>query len=711
MTSNRSFFKLQRELIRRNLILPVLSGVGFFFALPLFTLMMLQNQISMRTYLPESEVKDYISSIASEQLLSDMYPGAKLGIIIMASLAAFMLFRYLHSGKQVDFFHSLPISRGNLFVQLYLTGFMSVIPFYVIMYFAAVVCAVAVGAGLYITAGLIFKTLAVNIVYFLLFYSLAILAVILSGNTFISACIYAILNFAIPVTALVIDGLCRLALDTYISSSTLSYIASNVFPIASYFDNSNNIRTIDMLAATFIVSIVLFVLNKVLFTIRKSERAGSALSFYKTKSPLKCYLTLMCGYGFMFLFMAISGYSWRYIGIFFGVILAHAVFEALYNFDIRSLLKNWKTMIALLVVAFGLLAFLKADIISYDKKIPNEANISGVSFNVSYPNGGYNGYLNTFNDLTDAKNISTILKLAEYGVNNLDNVMYNEDYVANMDITSSEPYNNDSIDIYYTLKNGKKMSRRYYVPVTDEYIGYLDDIIFTEEFVKNQSNSIFDFPIDKLIGAEIDIRTQAATSSDISGTVIDKNKATEIIKTLREESLTLTKEQAQTEIPVLRLDIDVRYIDSEEGYSTGSSIQYVPVYSTYTKTLALIDEYADVTPEPLTVDNVASMDISIYDIITSDKLSAETRQKIEALFTDDSEGRTVHIDDVNIMSKILENAMLDEVSNSTHPVFKFGNRYPFSIQVNFKNNTQSNLVYPDGKFPLELLVNIVLGNQ
>ena len=99
------------------------------------------------------------------------------------------------------------------------------------------------------------------------------------------------------------------------------------------------------------------------------------------------------------------------------------------------------------------------------------------------------------------------------------------------------------------------------------------------------------------------------------------------------------------------------------------------------------------------------------DIITSDKLSAETRQKIESLFTDDSEGSTVHIDDVNIMSKILENAMLDEVSISTNTVFKFGNNYPFTIQVNFKNNTQSNLVYPDGKFPLELLVNIILGSN
>lgn len=704
MTSNRSFFKLQRELIRRNLILPVLSGVGFFFALPLFTLMMLQNQISMRTHLPESEVKDYISSIASNSLLSDMYPGAKLGIIIMASLAAFMLFRYLHSGKQVDFFHSLPISRGNLFVQLYLTGFMSVIPFYVIMYFAAVVCAVTMSAGLYITAGLIFKALAVNIVYFLLFYSIAVLSVILSGNTFISACIYALLNVIIPATAVMLSSLYEISFDTYMSSPVLNYIARTCFPFASYFDISTGIRTVILLIVTFIVSVILFALNKVLFTIRKSERAGSALSFYKMKTPLKCYLVLMCGYGFMFLFMGIASYSWRYVGIFFGVILAHAVFEALYNFDIRSLFKNWKTMIALLVVTFGFLTLLKADILGYDKKIPNEANISGVSFSADYPGGNnYGGYLSTFDDLTDAKNISTILKIAKYGVDNLDNELYNQTGFV-------QDENNTYINIYYTLKNGSRMSRHYNIPITDEYIGYLDDIIFTKEFIENQDNSIFDFPIDKLIGAEIDIRTQATTSSDISGTVIDKNKAIEIIKTLREESLTLTKEQAKTDIPVLRLDVNVNYYN-EDGYTNGSSLQYVPVYSTYTKTLALIDKYANVKPEPLTVDNVASMNISIYDIITSDKLSAETRQKIEALFTDDSEGSTVRIDDVNIMSKILENAMLDEVSISTNTVFKFGNNYPFSIQVNFKNNTQSNLVYPDGKFPLELLVNIILGSN
>ena len=709
MTSNRSFFKLQREFIRRNLILPVLSGVGFFFTLPLFTLMMIQHKLDYISNTDKNEVKVIISKLASDTLLSISHAGVKLGIIIMASLAAFVLFRYLHSSKQIDFFHSLPISRGNLFIQLYLTGFISVIPFYIIMYLVAVICAFAMGAGLYITAGLIFKTIIINIIYFLLFYSLAILAVILSGNTFISACIYAILNFAIPATSFMLVSLLELSLKTYNGSQLLEAIATKGFPILCYFENSAEFRTTSILIGTLIVSIILFALNKVLFTIRKSERAGSALSFYKTKAPLKCYLVLMCGYGLMFLFMSVAGFSWRYIGIFFGIVLAHAVFEALYNFDIRSLFKNWKTMIALLVVAFGFLTFLKADIIGYDKKIPNENDVIGVSFSAEYPDGGFRNYLNTFDYLTDTKNISTVLKLAQYGVDNLDNEnLYNRTYTDEV-----VEYDAQYINIQYKLKNGTEMSRHYNVLSSDEYIGYLEDIMFTEEFMKNESYSIFDIPVDKLVKAEINVRTQSTPSNDVSGTIIDLNKATEIIKTLREESLTLTKEQAKNDIPVLRLDIDTSYYDDEyEGYMAGNFVDYVPVYSTYTKTLALISQYANVQPEPLNAEDIQGLEIYVYrDVKNNTNLDEQTREKLSKLTSEKDGSYLVTVTDKETISKIIENAILSEVTGSASPLFKTEKDYSIEVIAKYDINTTEVLFYPVGKYPIELLTNIILGSN
>lgn len=708
MTSNRSFFKLQRELIRRNLILPVLSGVGFFFALPLLTLMVLQNEIYNVNQLPEAEIKDSISSLATDFLLSDRQYGAKLGIIIMASLAAFVLFRYLHSSKQIDFFHSLPISRGNLFIQLYLTGFISVIPFYIIMYLVAVICAFAMGAGLYITAGLIFKTIIINIIYFLLFYSLAILAVILSGNTFISACIYAILNFAIPATSFMLVSLLELSLKTYNGSQLLEAIATKGFPILCYFENSAEFRTTSILIGTLIVSIILFALNKVLFTIRKSERAGSALSFYKTKAPLKCYLVLMCGYGLMFLFMSVAGFSWRYIGIFFGIVLAHAVFEALYNFDILSLFKNWKTMIALLVVAFGFLTFLKADIIGYDKKIPNENDVIGVSFSAEYPDGGFRNYLNTFDYLTDTKNISTVLKLAQYGVDNLDNEnLYNRTYTDEV-----VEYDAQYINIQYKLKNGTEMSRHYNVLSSDEYIGYLEDIMFTEDFIKNESHSIFDIPVDRLINITINVRNQSTPSNEVSGTIIDLNKATEIIKTLREESLTLTKEQAKNDIPVLRLDMELNYRNKHDSYINNNFVEYIPVYSTYTKTLALISQYANVQPEPLNAEDIQGLEIYVYrDVKNNTNLDEQTREKLSKLTSEKDGSYLVTVTDKETISKIIENAILSEVTGSASPLFKTEKDYSIEVIAKYDINTTEVLFYPVGKYPIELLTNIILGNN
>lgn len=452
----------------------------------------------------------------------------------------------------------------------------------------------------------------------------------------------------------------------------------------------------------------MFALNKVLFTIRKSERAGSALSFYKTKAPLKCYLVLMCGYGLMFLFMSVAGFSWRYVGIFFGIVLAHAVFEALYNFDILSLFKNWKTMIALLVVAFGFLTFLKADIIGYDKKIPNENDVIGVSLNAEYPDGGFRSYLDTFDYLTDAKNISTVLKLAQYGVDNLDNEnLYNRTYTDEV-----VEYDAQYINIQYKLKNGTEMSRHYNVLSSDEYIGYLEDIMFTEEFMKNESYSIFDIPVDRLINITINVRNQSTPSNEVSGTIIDLNKATEIIKTLREESLTLTKEQAKNDIPVLRLDMELNYRNKHDSYINNNFVEYIPVYSTYTKTLALISQYANVQPEPLNAEDIEGLEIYVYrDVKNNTNLDEQTREKLSKLTSEKDGSYLVTVTDKETISKIIENAILSEVTGSASPLFKTEKDYSIEVIAKYDINTTEVLFYPVGKYPIELLTNIILGSN
>ena len=700
MTSNRSFFKLQRELIRRNLILPVLSGVGFFFALPLFTLMMIQHELDMlssSTY-TALEREKIINEFVLNNLLSVRYDGAKLGIIIMASLAGFMLFKYLHSNKQVDFFHSLPISRGNLFAQLYLTGFMSVIPFYIVMYLISVIFAYAMGAGSLLTAGVIIKAIVVNVLFFLLFYSLAIFATILSGNTFISILIYTFLNFVILITTTIISALFDYWFKTYTCIPILDNIGSYSCPLYLYFRGGNLFNQsgepISTKALVFmtIVIIAFIALSYILFKIRKSERAGSALAFYKTKAPLKCYLVLVSGYLLMFIFNDIAGESWRYIGIVLGIILSHMVLEGLYNFDMHSLFKNWKTMIALLIVGVGLFTIMKTDIIGYDSKIPNREDISGVSIETYYTNSnGFASDVSTFEPLTSTENIDNVYSMAQYAIESLDDVDYDKYYGYGF---YSESENIKSFAIHYILKNGSEIFRNYLVPAGDEFDSRLEDIVLTDDYRQHERDSVFNLHLDMLSKLSIYIN-ESSYVDNISGFIENTENSIEIAKALMEESLTLTKEQAENTVPLLSIDFEVIYKDfyiGDEYIGYNNYLSSVPIYPTYTKTLALISQYYNITPKTITVDDIASVDITKYYDDTQVTESGEPYY------------HTVSTTDKETIAKLIENSIPRNLINAANPLFEFDTIPSIEINIVFNNSQGSTFIYyRKGTAPLDLI--------
>lgn len=726
MTSNHSFFKLQRELIRRNIILPILSGVGFFFTLPLITLMLIQNEYNrLSGVLSEYEIKKDIEEIA-RNLLSSRYDGVKIGMVIMAVLSGIMLFRYLHSRKQVDFYHSLPISRSKLFAQLYVTGFMSVIPAYIIMYVIAIIISLAMGASSVITAGMIFEAIISNILFFLLFYSITILATVLTGNSFIAVCLTALFNAISPITLMMLMGLCNYSFKTYAGNDTLENLAKNTFPLYVYFKDSflfggrhTNVIPTKTLIFVAIAVVIITVLSLMLFKIRKSERAGSALAFYKTKAPLKCYLTLMAGYCMLFIFESLAGTVWGYIGIVLGVIISHAIIESLYNFDVRCIFKNVRTMAILVVVSIVFLVGMQKDIIGYDTKIPNEQDISGVYISTLYPIGNidYHNSIRNKTPLTSAENIANTLKIAQMGIDSLDSKDIDTYYTT---ITSSQYADLNrkiytSFDITYKLKNGNSMSRNYSVLLSDDFINALNNIILSKDYMEKSAESVFDIKLDDIKSTQLDVYTQSGTQSDVSASIRDIAHATEILNTLKEESLTLTKEQAQSVLPVLRLDADVYYYNSYkdelyEYYTRSKNVSYIPVYPSYTKTLALIEKYTGVTPKPLDANNIASIQIYITNSgSVKDKLTPEAYEKVKSLAND--YGYTVSTTDKQVIQKLIQNAMLNSMAECASPLFEVDSTYTFDMEmsVTFNNSYSATITYKAGKIPFDVISSVITG--
>ena len=357
MTSNRFFFKFQKEMLQRYLVLPLLSGIGFFLCLPFAALMMMSDRSS-------NEVFVY----AGIQLLSQN-AFLQLVMFAMATFAGILIFGYLHHREQVDFFHALPIRRTKLFTQLYLAGILGVLPIYLVMYVITAIIIRIVG----VVPEFNFVNLASaafnNIAFFILFYSMSVLACVITGNRFIALVMCGIFHVALPGTAGLLNSLCYCWFATYDGSRGLESFIEVAFPLYRYF--SSNLAAVQyqygMLfrdaAATLAVGMVLAILAAVLFKVRKSEMASSALAFKWMKTPLKCYWVVMSGYCFMQLLLLFGNSSWTYPGIVIGVVLSHLVLEGVFHFDIRAIFSHWKTMLALTAASFAFYAIMDADLI------------------------------------------------------------------------------------------------------------------------------------------------------------------------------------------------------------------------------------------------------------------------------------------------------------------------------------------------------------
>ena len=178
MTSKNLFFKLSLENLKRRLWTIVLIAISFFVMGPLAFVMQLQNWIYelARGNNTREQVLMFVNSYFSFNSMM---------LIILVICAVFLAihgFGYLFSKKEVDLYHSIPVKRSKLFAVNYLNG---VLIYSFILIIKNLLCSIiAVGYGYYSTTILInmLVSMLIEISGFVLIYSTAVLAVMLTGN-------------------------------------------------------------------------------------------------------------------------------------------------------------------------------------------------------------------------------------------------------------------------------------------------------------------------------------------------------------------------------------------------------------------------------------------------------------------------------------------------------------------------------------------------
>ena len=360
MTSKSSFSDLLRENLKRRLWSAALSLLLFFFLYPVAALLsasgafsperagtfnadMTQEMILFMTR--RSLHNDWISWISAENpLLCFLLP-------VTAMILSFSGFRYLQQRQQTDFFHSLPLSRTRLFLAVNLNSLLiAAVPSLFMGLLGGLVMQFYTGY-----ADCVPRTL-LNCLLLLLFFCLysmtAVLAVMMTGN--IVVCILAMGVFLSwgPMLLGILDWM-RSAFfrtawgPTPVMDTLLQYASPSCLTV-SITEPSVLRRAL----CAFAAAVLLFFLDRKLYSIRPSEAAEKAMAFPKTEVPVKCIITFTMGLtGAMFFHEIRHSTGWSFFGLFCGAALTHCIMEIIYRFDFRRLFARKKHLLLCLLLS------------------------------------------------------------------------------------------------------------------------------------------------------------------------------------------------------------------------------------------------------------------------------------------------------------------------------------------------------------------------
>ena len=670
MTSKNLFSKngLLWESCRRHTWIPVFSIAGFLLASLLPIIMLIQQFYERNPNISESDYKWAFSQTQGQlsQILStgNFFPAA--GLVIMAIIGGLGVFFYLHSRSETDFYHSLPITRSQLFVVNYLTTPVIVIPVYILCSILACVVTAAAGFSGAISVPLIAFSILTNCLFFLLIYSFAVLAAILCGNRIISVLLLIWIDFSLSALLYLLHTMAGAYLKTYASPANLDTFVLNTSPILSFVHVLSNgtaimdgrltapqfmhgsLPTLGVCAAVFLA---VTLLCWALFRIRSSESAGNALAFSKCQFPIKVYMVLVVALAGGMLFQAISNTDsilWFVIGILIGGFLMHCVAEGIYTLDIRSIFHHIPQMVLCLAIPLVILIGFANDIAGYDTKTVKLDQITSVSYTDSdynYENSYYDmEYPNKPDDtlLTDRASIESVWNIANLCVKNLntsDDATWGGDGYLNCTIT-------------FHLKGGRTMRRNYRVSNTQavqmsQELTYSD--AYSEKYAPMKTINLGSDPEDYYIS----VHSTAYQNQDEANSLAltQKDQIQTLLDTIWTDYRSVGLEYLQTHTPIA-------YLDSSYGSNIG-------IYPAYTKTLALLKEQG-FTPVQPAASGINSITIRYSTDKNSDTYNVSSAQNAATDDADDSVFAVVT--DPNDIAALMQNALIGDAMGAAYPL-------------------------------------------
>ena len=398
---------------------------------------------------------------------------------IFAFLAAQLLYGDLYNSRMCNAIHALPLRRESWFVTNLASGFsFSLIPTAAALLFSLLMILLGAGRcdnGLLIP---VMVFIGANVQY-IFFFGLATFCAFLVGKRFAMAVVYAIINFASMIAYWLVDTLYTPMLEgihTNIESfSWLSpvvrmctYEYMDVEWIGNYSQRGimHFVEGWGYIAICAAVGVALLGLALVLYRRRKLECAGDFMAVRGMEPVFLTVYTLVIGCVFQMIFGTFTGNDIGF-SLFVGLFVGFFTGRMLIQRTVRVF--QWKAWgkCGILIGIFLLTLLLTwLDPLGLQKWMPEVGDVTSIRVNANHGNYGSNGETFTVEDTED---IEKILQVHGLLIENSeeDETVYLTPTIVGEDPTPSENYSMP-VSLHYQLKNGRTVSRYYYVTVKSE---------------------------------------------------------------------------------------------------------------------------------------------------------------------------------------------------------------------------------------------------
>lgn len=631
MMSKNLFIKRFKQDLEQRIWLPVLFFIISFLFLEILLVSRL-NDLQYRNNFVENAINYLLDSLFS--------PVSAFWIItmIVAVVGGLTGFSYLHSARKLDVYHSIPVKRETLFLQQYVYG---ILYFMIPLMLHVIICLVIAlinGIPIGSIIGHILGFMLVQILIYLMTYSVTILAVCLTGNTVIS-----VLGSSILLTYTLILELLKTSLmsDFYKTYYDVSQLSG--FPVLSpmhlwyRFNEKLSDGSTDWTYASEAGFYIKFILMAAIYAIfalwvykkRPTEAAGRTMAFGITEPLIKTMLvipaTLVSGY--LFSGIVSSGRYWYFFGCAFGFIIGCPLMEIIFRKDIKAVLKHPLQILFNGVCITAIMIVVQLDLFGYDTYIPDDDKVESyaVVFNdIDEIYGNYGSSVEKrLKNMHITGNESTRALLSYAAENSRNTYLIQEKRETNKN-ADRQAYS--TIWVKYHLKNDKELYRRYLINMKDEQVKYWVENIYEDMDYKQAEYPIFtEGHLDQYKGIQLSAyyNTQEKFFSP------DKMKA--FSETYLEELRSLSIQEMTTEYPVAEIAFRIpsdTHIDSYVGehtemvavqeapyYDKGNDISYYSesgyhVYPSFTKTLALLEQYGFMVSNVIPEENLISFRIT-----------------------------------------------------------------------------------------------------